>query len=476
MQRVRGLALVVLGLLVSTVGPRVLAFPVVGLGPDEVAYAVIGRELAEGNWPYSVAFDHKPVGLYLPFALAVVMFGDSVTGLRALALVTASAGYLLAHALARRLGAPPVAAVLLAVTYGWFTVGNGGLAMISEHLLDVHLLGLALLLLARPGVPVALGLGALMALSVGTNYLVGPVVAALGLAFFWRTRSLPAAWFSSVVGFVSVTAALLAPVAIWSDLGDYFGLQADFLSGYEPTSTSEPALLAAWQAFLGPSSFALVVAAAVAVLNPNARTRAAAAWWALGALTVATVSLNQFFYRHYALLLAPALIGLLAAQLRELPRPHAVGVAALTAAVTAWGVLVPTAPWLARGATAIARQHDLGPDRTDPRIRTAEALRDLVGPDRVMYTRDIHLYLLSGAEPPTRFFFPSHHTSAKYTAARGTTRDQEMWGIVARRPEVVVLNGVSALRPAQDTVLLDYLNASCASPMVVADARIHVCR
>lgn len=473
---VRRFVLLALGLLVSTVGPRLLAFPVVGLGPDEVAYGLIAREITEGHWPYTAAFDHKPVGLYLPYAPFVAAFEESMTGLRVLALVTGVVGYLLAYAVARRIGLAAVPSVLLATAYGWFTLGNDGLAMLSEHLLDVYLLALVWLLLVRLRAVVALAFGALVALSVGTNYLSGPVVAAVGLFFLWRSRRRPMAWVCSALGFVVVTAALLAPVALWSDLGDYLALQAAFLGGYDPVWPSLGTRLAAWQGLLAPVGALVVVAATVTLLLPRTRTRAALKWWVLGAGTVVAVSLNQFFYHHYALLLAPVVVGLFAVLLRELPARQAVAVAGLVAAVAGWVGAVPVAPQLDQGARSILRQHDLGSDRTDPRMEAALALRETVRPGEVVYTRDVHFYLLTGTEVPTRFFFPSHHLLRQYTAVRDTTLDREMAGIVARRPVAVVLDDVATVPRAQDEVLFTYLEQSCAPPRRVAEARIWVCR
>lgn len=470
------LVLLALGLLVSTVVPRLLAFPVVDLGPDEVAYGLIARGIAEGHWPYSVAFDHKPVGLYLPFVPAVALFEDSMTGLRVLALVTGVLGYALAYAVARRLRLGVLPSVLLAAAFGWFTLGIDGLAMLSEHLLNVYLLALVWLLLVRVNAVVAAAVGGLVALAFGTNYLIGPVVAAIGLFFLWRSRRRPSLWAWSALGFVAVTAALLAPVVLWSDLGDYLGLQYRFLSGYEPDWASQAARISAWQRFLAPALSVLAIAGAVVAVTPRARTAAALKWWALAALTTVSVSVNQFFYPHYALLLAPVVVGLFAVLLRELSGREAAWVAGLVAAATAWGLALPTAPALTVGARSIARQHDLASDRTDPRMRTALALREVVGRGEVVYTRDVHYYLLTGTEVPTRFFFPSHHLLRQYTAVRDTTLAEEMEGVVARRPVAVVLDDVATVPRAQDGVLLGYLEQSCDPPLRVEEARIWVCR
>jgi hypothetical protein len=278
----------------------------------------------------------------------------------------------------------------------------------------------------------------------------------------------------AAIGLASVTVAVLAPIALWSDLGEYFRLQRQFLSAYEAAPMPGVVVAQRWQRFMAPTFNVALISVVVAALTRETRNFAVAKWGLLLLAAVFAASANQFFLAHYALLLAPPTVLLLASQLRDLPR-HRRLTAWVAVAVGVWSLAVPVLPSIAEGAGAVIRQQSLGPDRLSTTYRVADSVRRISQPGDVMYTRDVHFYYLDRATLPTRFFFPSHHLNPLFTQARGTTPDKEMQGILARRPTVVVLNQTSWVPAQQDRVLQSYLRQNC-SRRVIDQAAIYECR
>ncbi len=60
---------------------QILSF---GYGRDQGIYALVARTVLEGGMPYRDVFDFKPPGIYLVYALARVLFGNALWGIRAL--------------------------------------------------------------------------------------------------------------------------------------------------------------------------------------------------------------------------------------------------------------------------------------------------------------------------------------------------------------------------------------------------------
>jgi hypothetical protein len=353
------------------------------------------------------------------------------------------------------------------------TLGSDGLGALSEHLLNVYILVMVWLLQMRRTTLVSLLFGAAIGLALHTNYLSGPLLAALGLFFLWRERRQPLRWVASAAGLVLVTAAVLMPIVLWSSISDYIHLQREFLSGYTIAPTPWTVVVQRFQRFLAPTLQVALVSIVLGLLVPAARTRAAAKWALLLAVGIIASSTNGFFWSHYALLLAPATVFLLGSQLRAVPG-RANAVAAVALLIATWSLVVPVIGPMAEGAGAISRQHNLLPDHQSDKFKVAEALSQDFRPGEVMYTRDLHYYYLTDAKLPTRFFFPSHHTNFAYTVLRGTTPDAEMRGIVAKHPKVVVLDQVGRVAPNKDRVLRRYLDQDCKKRLVQA-AEIYNC-
>jgi hypothetical protein len=192
-------------------------------------------------------------------------------------------------------------------------------------------------------------------------------------------------------------------------------------------------------------------------------------------VAVVSASVNGFYWPHYALIVSPPLVALLCVAVSRLRRAPTT-VMALSAVFAFIAIAAPVLPNLSLGAQSIARQGNLRPDETSERIVVANALREVLKPGDLLYTRNIHYYYLARAALPTRFFFPGQHLSDQFTRARGSTPDQEMMGIVAQHPSVVLLDRLNRQPPAQDRVLAKYLSDECHLWRTVKGARIYVCR
>lgn len=465
-------------LVLTVLVPRLLAFPLLDLGPDEIAYAVIGRDLMAGQWPYTTAFDHKPVGLYVPFGLAQLGFGQTTTSLRVLSLVVAAVSCWLVYAWCRRLGLQAGGAAALAGVFSLMGLGNDGLAALSEPLLNLYVLAMLLVLKLPRGWPSGLAFGALMGLAVNTNYLIGPVVAVIGLYFLLRPGRVTRDKVGAVIGFVATTAALLVPLVLYSDIGDYFALQSSFLGGYAMPPVTWDIVLVRAQRFLTPTFFVLLLPVLALVLHGGGRAMARRLAWpmALLVVTVAAASYSGYFWPHYSLIIAPAVVLVTAIAVTTIDRAAARATfLAAVVVVACWAVVVPVLPKLVAGATSIATQHNLAPDRGAPESRVAAALREVVRPGEVIYSLDLHDYLLSQASTPTRFFFPGQHLDPAFAASRGTTPEQQVADILARSPRAVVTSTKRPWPRPVAALVEAYVDDRCRVVATVDSSTVHAC-
>src|SRR5579884_291949 len=68
-----------------------------GFGRDQGLFYYLGREWLAGRIPYRDAFDVKPPGIYLVYAVAIRLFGPHLWSVRLLELLgVLTAGYLIA--------------------------------------------------------------------------------------------------------------------------------------------------------------------------------------------------------------------------------------------------------------------------------------------------------------------------------------------------------------------------------------------
>lgn len=175
---------------------------------DELYYAVAGRHLQGGYVEF-------PPLTALVSALARVLFGWSLVGFRAFAILAGSGTVLVAALVARELGGGRRAQALAAVCVGFSPIliaTNGLFQPVSfDQLATVVVLWLALrLALGRGSWPL---LGLAVGVGLETKYTLGVVVAVLAAAFLvWRRDALRPAGLALAAG---IAGLLLVPNLVW---------------------------------------------------------------------------------------------------------------------------------------------------------------------------------------------------------------------------------------------------------------------
>lgn len=117
-----------------------------GYGRDQGIYAMVARSILEGGMPYRDAWDFKPPGIFLIYALARALFGDAQYGIRVLEVLGLAATSLGIVSLAERwwgsrllgLGAAAIAVLVHAQLDFWHTAqpeSFGGMLTIAALLL-----------------------------------------------------------------------------------------------------------------------------------------------------------------------------------------------------------------------------------------------------------------------------------------------------------------------------------------------------
>jgi hypothetical protein len=429
---------------------------------DESLYQIIGHGVAQGRWPYQGVFDHKPVGLYALFALAELAFGHGTLAIRLLGiLAVGTAAFFLGLFVRRAMACGLGVAAAVAGAYVMLSIANGGLATNTEILINAAFAP-ALWLAADPrmtqgtALRPSLAIGLLFGLMVQTNYLAAVLVVGFCLAYAVaagaaagvggaRTYLANGAWV--FLGFLAATGLVLAPIAVWSDLGDYFQRQHHYLAGYHADPTAAQVQRAAADVGRVYGGLIALAAATLAALawtglqrRPGLLSRPVVAWQmaSYGAVvTVACLASGRLF-AHYFILLLPLLCAFAGVVLASLPKAGGVRLAGgLCLAFYSLGAAAQT-PQLLDGAQAWSAV--LAGRPADQPTRIARDLKPRLAPGETVYAYDFHtvVYTLLEVEPPTRFPFRDHHLFPREAAAAGVTPAAEMARIVGARPRFVI--------------------------------------
>ncbi len=100
-----------------------------GIGPDESLYLLMARSLTEGQPPYTEFFDNKPIGIYVVFATALLIFGNSVLSIRIAACIAVAISSYLLYRLGNIISKNDTKIGLIAGTlYAVLTLGSGGIS------------------------------------------------------------------------------------------------------------------------------------------------------------------------------------------------------------------------------------------------------------------------------------------------------------------------------------------------------------
>jgi hypothetical protein len=445
-------ALVLIGLAL------VLRAPTIGISVidwDESNFTLVAREILRGHWPYTTVFEHKPVALFLHYAGALALFGDDPLAVRLLGITVAATSAIAVRAIATRcLGLSRSWGLFLGACYVVITIGFDGQAVFSEHIVNLYLLLCALLLQGPRRSAILLG-GCAAGIALNVNYLALPVLCGMMAGHFagqYLDRRLnPRRALTLVLllasGAALATALLLLPIALSAGLGQYFGPQLRFLSGY--AAVMSPAVRIVSAASLAAPLLPLAgVAAVLALLRPRlgdegARPAASAYHPCLFAGAAAgsaiAVLASGYMFTHYMLLTAPWVL-LLVASLAEPAGWEARLLSGATLAGSSLMIGLPGMFAAGVGAHNLLIEARTGVIRDEPR-RLARLARPMVPPGRELYLlcAPIVLYQLLDAPPATRYPLYLFDMDPRYASALGIDLDRDIAAILAKRPALVIV-------------------------------------
>ena len=201
---------------------------------DESLYLLIATQWLEGHPPYTTIWDHKPPGIYLWFALALLLFGHSVLSIRLAACLAVSVtSYSLYRIASTGEGSQGrLVGLGAAGLYLVFSLGNGGLAANTEIFVSPFVMAAAAILLAPCGSRAPLrGLlasGILLGLAISTKWvalwdgIALLLILAVCPVLFGAPTSIAAAlvsrrllFFSAATCLISLAMIVLNQPAVW---------------------------------------------------------------------------------------------------------------------------------------------------------------------------------------------------------------------------------------------------------------------
>lgn len=440
---------------------RAVVLPLSVIDWDESIYMLVGRDVLRGLLPYEGAFDHKPAALHYLFALAQLVFGGGVHAIRLLAIIVVTATALVLSWLMRTCASANFfTSASVGVIYAILSTLNGGLATNSEIILNLYLAA-AFLIFYRSGMTrrfaprAALSLGGVFGIMVHTNYLAGLWVLAFCLVYFLSVRSTLGLarglkFFGKtglivLAGFLAVSAVLLAPIIIWSDITHYFVKQYDFLSGYRAYMGETLSILRITDALL---KYIMILSVILFFLAYRFMTKKrgsaenrdmAYQMQVFLFFSTLAISASGRFYSHYFILLLPSLCILTGLTLNW-PTEHPQGrrffaAVAIVAAVTS----IYFEPYhYSRGFKAHAEV--LAGRPADFLKQIARDLKDVLDSSDTVYVYDYHhvLYALLDVEPPTKYPFSHHHLDLYYAGLLSIDPATEVARILKQGPRFVI--------------------------------------
>ena len=452
---------------------RLPALPQSVIDWDESMYLLMARSMLQGHAPYTVIWDNKPPGLYVLFALAQIVFGQTVLAMRLLAVVVVTATTFLLWLYGRSVLGSRAIGALAALFYAVFSTQNGGMASNAEIMFAPFTVAAFLLLGWRTGVPAAilpgrrlsfLALGLLLGIAIQIKSVAGmellAVLALLGLTPLLSQRAgRPLQLAETVLAAGLITLGALLPLLVVAGFFALSGRFADYVyanftavSIYQrvaPPLTLPPMA----RALLGQVRNAPLLWIAALAALPLAWTirrrhpQTALGLLALGvwlAFTLAATLLSRRFFPHYFLQALPPLSLLAAAVIVQavrldsaLPRARQVLLIGLIVAI---GLAQPAA-----GPLRQSLEEALALLRRTPRVEllvyTAGYLRERMAPDDYLFVAegDPILYYLTEARIPTRYVLPPL-INDDLASMVGIDPLAELDRIMALRPRYVVLS------------------------------------
>ncbi len=202
-------------------GVALLALPTLAypFGPDQAIFAAIGRAINHGGFPYVDAWDQKPPGIYLLYAVALRLPGPFMVKVRLFDLLWTEATVAALYAVALRLWtvrAAACAATLYGLVYfttqGWWYLaqpdGWTGLPLLLALLLHLTMRG-------RRAAGAHVAGGVLIGLAFQLRFTVAPIVPAFIALEIWQERRGRRALLGAVLSIGAGFAMALAAVTAW---------------------------------------------------------------------------------------------------------------------------------------------------------------------------------------------------------------------------------------------------------------------
>lgn len=446
------------------------------LAPDHGVFAVAAKGILNGQLPYVDFWEVKPPAVYYVYALALALFGESVTALRLFDLIVMGLTFISLYLLGARLAGPRVglwALLILAALYYrqafWVPFENDAIAMLPMTLAALFAVRAGD---ARPGsreaLWYALGAGAFGAAAFWFKYPFALVSVALAAAHLIRRYPVRRqAIGAEAAAFALGNVLVLGGVVVWLhfagilddmietarvtvtyttlayDLGEFMRtMKEPILSQLSLLNMGWVLLLVARWPFSGED-------------KPGHGRRWAVIWlWLLAGAAIMLTQAKGYAYHWQpmlpplALLAAESVDVLLARFTRWLSSRRATAVYRLAALVAAAGFIAFTASttWDDTWRYLTGRETQLdyysrlwtGPALAADSLRVADYVRERTPSDASLYIFGFRpeVYFMSGMMPPTRFMFLTPVVGSWYPRA---WRDELLQALEENPPAYVLV-------------------------------------
>lgn len=431
---------------------------------DESSFVLMGNDLAKGHLPYVHAWDNKPPLLYVPYACAILLFGENVVGVRIVGIVLIALAALALHrAIARIRG--PVAGLSGAIFLVVFAcVVPGGFATMSEHVaLPFLCFALGIAFTTNPTKRELLGMG----LALGAAAMIRTNLAILAPFFFAvlisrNSRRTLAALGIAVAGF-TIPVAVVGFIYFFAGEIDLlyrtlvlipraYASVSYALTPWESLQKMGVALRTFPQSIILYTSLAGCVLFALDWKNRDVGAKAfAGSFVLLAASIVATISTSRYF-GHYFLQVLP-FASVFAGRSLSVLWPYRLGKIALIVLLT-----LPLGPVVEKSVETLHAIRS-GALFETPMDQIARYVRDSGGAGEYAYFPQSQAgYFLSGALIPTRLVHPpavAKNEIVQTILGDGHDTLSEVRAILAKQPAYIVIKGeVDYLRRRPEAQLL----------------------
>lgn len=434
------------------------------LSNDESLYLLMARSFTEGQPPYTEIWDNKPVGIYLVFSLALLVFGKSVFSIRIIACFAVAITSYLLYRLGSVISNNKVG-LLAGILYTLLSLRNGGLSSNTEVFYATFVVCAFSLLFSTVinptqqiksnfslfAIGLVMGLGFQIKQVVVFEFIAILLIVGLHLYSQLGKRSLSELCRSYILlgtGFFLPFLPILLYFTVTGHLNDY--LYANFTANVSRISDESISLSTFITSFLIQSRSNLILWVCL-LLTPlywvafketaivEKRNLTYLLIWA--SMAFLGVCFPKSFLVHYFLQLLPPLCLLSSYVIiktvwtaRETSATRKFLNLALILVVPFLSVLYP---YLKVGIKSVYFRYVKGLDNwgDDPAI-ISKYLRERVKQQDYIYVADYQpiIYYLVPAKIPTRYAFPAFLTTPKLSQVAGIDASQELNSIIKKKP------------------------------------------